>query len=256
MTARETQQATNLLFGVTDMPAFRNSTLLELKLAIEELHIRMQQTNMLEMSHQELLDMFVPKGDHEVLLKIRYMTTENFVHDTFNFKYSWSGVSLEPYAYVDLRFAMHDTATRKHPALPKHRSWTGNNPEAEAKIDNWLQRRFTLGVDYSRVNRVLEILNERCSSPQQIKFLWPSIMSLCKMRDDTRQLASAMEAARTPHTIPALSPELRQACRKTAGAIAVANLLGEPPDDVTPEVTIACAGIKVTEEGLGTWTSF
>jgi hypothetical protein len=235
------------------MPAFSETAMSSLNAAIAELYYRMQQTNMLELSHQELLDMFVPKGDHEVLLKIRHMTNEHFVNDSFN--YLWACLPHKVSAW-ELRFQMHDTEGSKHPALPKHRNWIGGSHEAVTKINNWLQRRFTMGVDYSRIKQVLEILNKRCSNPQQIKFLWPSIMSLCKMRADMRGIAAAMERARTPHTIPTLSPELRQACRKTSGAIAVANLLGEPPDDVTQEVTISCPGISVTEEGLGTWMSF
>jgi hypothetical protein len=234
------------------MPAFRETAMHFLYDAINSLHERMQQTNVLEFSHQDLLDMFVTRGDHETLLRIRHLTTETFANS--HFKYYWrSGEG--PGSFVELTFYMHDTDDKKHPAVPKHRDWMAANPEAVARVDAWLKQRWQLGVDYSRITRVLEVLNEICSSPQQVKFLWPSIVPLCKMNTSTRALASIMESARTPATIPTLSPELRQACRKTAGAIAVANLLGEPPD-VTPEVTITCAGISVTEEGLGTWTSF
>jgi hypothetical protein len=232
------------------MPAFKDTAVRHISEAILSLYVRMQHTNALELSHQDLLDLFVPKCDHDVLLRIRHISSETFLDR--NLQVNWC----VPERPKGLTFLMHNTADKKHPAAPKKLNWFGSEHKAiVTRIDSWLERRLALGVDYSRIQQVFGILNERCSSPQQVKFLWPSIVSLCKMNDATREIAYGMEAARTPASIPTLSPELRSACRKTAGAIAVANLLGELPD-VTPEVTITCDGVSVTEEGLGTWESF
>lgn len=88
---------------------------------------------------------------------------------------------------------------------------------------DYCERRVAISRDYGLAHQTLEVLNEICSTPSQVAFLWPSIHALA----EDKQLKEMLN--KKPKSLPAVPPQLREACAKTATTITMNTMLGTPP---------------------------
>jgi len=128
-----------------------------------------------------------------------------------------------------------------------------SDPELLRDIGKWAEQARAHSLEFARADRVLRDLQEGCTSPMQVRYVWPSILSLCSAREELSELAEKIRPFKVPRTMPALHPGLRDACKKTAGIIAAAQLLPDPSPKSFPSVRLLrYADETVEEPGIGT----
>jgi hypothetical protein len=85
---------------------------------------------------------------------------------------------------------------------------------------------------------VLLQLDSLCASAAHVAFFWPSIRILAeraaKIQEASGEKIVNLVNATTKKSVPALAPDLRQACKETAEIITAAHILGKPSS--TPDL--------------------
>lgn len=129
------------------------------------------------------------------------------------------------------------------------------NPEVIARIETWLVSRIKIGQDYARVKRVLDMLDDACTTVAQVRYLWPGFLILCANgTQQLKELGAQHNEYKVPSIVPALPVGLREACKRTGSTLAAAQLLPEP-EARTVDVTLGCSSVSFTEPDLGTMRS-
>lgn len=101
-------------------------------------------------------------------------------------------------------------------------------PDIVKKFTGWVEQRIEDGWEWGRVVALVDHLSNRCSSPAQIKFYLPSLLTLLKLDDDTKDLAVTLQGKSSSGFIPSIKPECRAMCRRAASLITAASLIEEP----------------------------
>lgn len=126
-----------------------------------------------------------------------------------------------------LSLHMDDSKGTSAPLIPKNLAIQDDAPsELVARITPWVIERLSIGTDFGLVKVVLARLDHECTGgPSQLRYMWPSILSLCSLDENLTPFADAIRGLRQPKSIPSLPPEWRDACRQSAATIAAALLL-------------------------------
>lgn len=100
-------------------------------------------------------------------------------------------------------------------------------PELQARFDQWLSEYVEVSRAFGLVDKVFEKLWEKCDTPEQLRYMWPAVLTLCSVKEDERlkQFGEGLREFRPPRKMPFLSPEMREACRETAATVTAAALL-------------------------------
>ena len=96
---------------------------------------------------------------------------------------------------------------------------------SSARICSWVKDRYELGFEFGRVKRVLEQLNKRLRTPEQVRYYLPAIRTLCKEQYPTLQDFANEIAEVKCERPPPLPVELRDACRVVAATITASSLI-------------------------------
>jgi hypothetical protein len=197
------------------------------------------------MSHDEFCRLFI-NPDHREAFRIASAFAKMpryYREDAIT--YRWP---LRDSGKVDLAFKLMGNASTLVPNEPKIQA---DAPHGVVNaIDEWLNQRLQLGVDWGRVLACVDAMNTQCRTSTQVRYLWPSILSLTKIAG--LDSSAKIEEYKEPSVIPTLDPGLRAALQKTAGTIATAALLNDPPEfDLDGKVQITYNGSRqILEDGL------
>jgi hypothetical protein len=197
------------------------------------------------MSHDDFCKMFI-NPDHREAFRIAsaFAKMPRYYRES-SITYQWP---LRVAGKVDLGFKLMGDAQTLVPNEPKIQA---DAPDGIVRaIDEWLDQRLQLGVDWGRVLACVHTMNTQCRTSTQVRYLWPSILSLTKMAG--LDSSAKIEEYKEPSVIPTLEPGLRVALQKTAGTIATAALLNDPPEfDLDGKVQITYNGSRqILEDGL------
>jgi hypothetical protein len=119
-------------------------------------------------------------------------------------------------------------------------------------VDAIAKQRETL-IDFEKSKKLLELLDCKCSTPGQVRYLWPAVQSLC-FGEDLEHLKARIGVHKAPRTPISVSPEIRELCRYTSGIITAASILPDEPTVARPHGTIEVRPdeFQIKDDVLGT----
>lgn len=196
--------------------------------AITALFNRVLSYNPPPLTHENILTMFVPEGDRDVLKRAHIVGADNYLKNSFEVQ--WAGYCLH------IEMNSHGVDHRRGLAPRNPYMQDDAPPELINSLEAWVKRRVAIGTDFSRVNVVLHSLNEICTQPTQMRYAWPSIVALAGMSNVTRKIGNTMDRFKQPRTIPR-TQDLRHPLQMASATVASALLL-EVPSPCAHEVTI------------------
>lgn len=179
-----------------------------------------------DMTHDECINLVAPPDHVDILKKATefasVVASESWM--TLNVPAPIDGVEAG-YAKVMLYMRTHDE--KKPPLMPRYPEWQPG--QAGAKVIAWLTKRFEIGRRFGTVQHVLYTLNMDCETGQQLRYMFPAVLHLCKDGRNPR-MDRWMEkfAAYKPckHT-PVVSPELKRAIQDSGALLTSVALIGE-----------------------------
>jgi hypothetical protein len=190
----------------------------------------------ISITHDELLELFAPPEHWELLRTAADIAEVNAVSNYKTIKFTDDRLRDVCFQnHVTLCFTANDVGG-KAPLMPLNNNLLRTNTALVDKLVAWITSQVTLGYEYGVTAALLNWLSENCDSPKQIRYLWPTLLTLCALSENTKELGDNLREVKAPQSLPALPPEVRDALRSSAKTIAIASLIGadqavepEPP---------------------------
>lgn len=231
--------------GVT---AFSYNQMQYLKAAVKELAIRMQVT----LEHptirpHQAVNLLARPEHRDMLNKVGKIAAVHTYYSPPAVELMWP---TEP--PVKITFCCSDASCSylpKKPALQKDA-----DPEIVALVTQWVTHTVNVARDFGRVCFVLDRLNELCGTKVQFRYLFPSIVPLCRMNEEMTKVAEAIGPFRVPKNLPPVPIGLRDAARLAAATITSAMLLEPATGEKQKTVQIGIEHPK-WEEACGKFDS-
>ena len=225
------------------MPAFSYAVKGEIENNIRIMYARLRAVSFKSLTNDDFLRLFVPAVDREMYGKMIGKVQPIHCHA----HYEWL-------TGTDLVFTLRGAGG----LIP---TCMALQPDAPADlldaITKWTQQGGDASGDCGRVMKLFEVLNEKCSK-QQMRFLWPSILTILGLNDEKtnlKQLAIEMQELKAPKKPPELPMGVMQACRRTSETVAMCSLIPHDvlsrPTDEGAVVLRTLASRSYSEPGLG-----
>jgi hypothetical protein len=224
------------------MSAFSYGAKNQIRQNIAALFERVRAVSKTPLTHEQFSSLFIP-AEHRGMYREMAQLASGWSHNSTSVK--WGSVTL--------KFAMNNWDAKRALPIPRDVALQHDAPaELVSDITSWAANGGDVSGDYGRVMALFDYLNDNLTKGQ-IRFVWPSILTVLGVTDIMSETLKDLQEIRVPSKPPELPRGLLAICRKTAGAVATASLI---PADVEPfkegEGYIEVAnGQKYTEEGLG-----
>lgn len=223
---------------------------------------RLASLNPLTLTHDEFLELFADEGDRHILRTAATVASISsqggFHHGTLK-----SEALNEKLRTRSCRVMFTVNIKDSYaPLLPRCDVVRPDAPEhVMSKLTNWVVTTAQNNMEVNRVSRLLWWLHNNCQGASQVRYLWPSIITLCSMDETNENLqnfANRLRELRRPQSLPSMPPEVRDAFKKTASIVAALSLLpNTTPEPVAPpEVSVQILGNDAClNEGALGWIS-
>jgi hypothetical protein len=215
---------------------------------IETLHARMRSLNRLGFTHDEFLALFAPKEHWEILKTASDVADVKATGGDHLGNFRHHALTAED---ADMYFDVNGDGA---PLMPRNHTILKKAPkELLDRLATWVNREIEVAYGFSRTAALIQWLDANCATRQQIRFIWPSIVTLCSLMIDTAELGDRLREFKPCKALPHMPPEVRAACKSTAGVIATAMLLPVEKDLFMAPVIVrmVTAAAHVNEGALG-----
>ena len=184
----------------------------------------------LALSHDEFLELFVAPEHRRGFMEVAQLVNDDYT------RIGRVMYELELYGVVALEITLKELDGIKPPFLPSSVTGciiplgelcvpvTSEVTGCNARICSWTKDRYELGLEFGRVKRVLEQLNKRLRTPEQVRYYLPAIRTLCKEHPSLQDFANEIAEVKCARP-PPLPVELRDACRVVAATITASSLI-------------------------------
>ncbi len=211
--------------------------------AISSFHSRLAAIDRYPLSNEEFLTMFVKEELREPWAKVAEHFHQHGVNCEFSIVLKRANNPESYHLCLDVQ---------EMNFLPLQQFKVLNVSE---EFGAWLERRIELGFKFGRALKVLSMLNGACSSPRQVRYYWPIVMSLAQ---EAGFSSRDMEPLAEPdgRRAPPLDVALRAACQDTAALLTAASLVEPRKREPFPmEITLNNwrNHQTVREDGLGSY---
>jgi hypothetical protein len=115
---------------------------------------------------------------------------------------------------------LHERSSIAQPVTPRVTA-----EHLTVRISNWLIEHVQTLKLFARAEYVLKELDKACTSPAQMRFMWPCVLTLCNQNSMLDNVASRIREFKAPRTIPSTTPELRALAKEAAGPITAASFI-------------------------------
>lgn len=193
------------------------------------------------MTHRECLELVAPPQHIEFLMSATewadVSSHENEMSVTV--PYEIDGVF---HPMVDLKMRTH--AGKEPPLRPRLPRWHAVDDRLQKMVITWVDHRLATTRMAAAVEWVIEELALRCDSGQQVRYLWPAIMHLCKLSESEHTLrwVDKNGAYRAVKSTPHIGPHLRKALHATSEWLTKASLI-----DTIEEPRMGQVGITMSQ---------
>jgi hypothetical protein len=203
-----------------------------------------------DLTYDDLLNLIAPEEKHVFLRGVRHHAAlGRYDAATTGF------LSIDGDSIFTLKINGND---RDAPLIPRQakiqESWFNGSEKAE-QFKRHLRERIEVLQDWGRVLTVFNGLNDICTTPAQVRYMWPSVLALLDVAglDDLRSKIAPFKVPGTGSLPPCPLP-LRVAIKKSSTTIAMASLLPKLEDQEPPEqnvtIEIQQQSTKFHDEGL------
>lgn len=200
------------------MSVFSSRRIILLKDNVLKLRNRMLEAQPdLELSHDEILEMFVKPEHREILANVGQIVKLQ-TGGIINTKLQLPAVEVNIYMHTN----------RENPGFPllEYAGQDANlQNDAGVRLCSWAAREVRIRQEWDMVYAVLLALHEKCETAQQMRYFWPQILGLLGMSDDLAPAVDKLRAFKAPPSVPLLNRALCQACKDTALTVTKALLL-------------------------------
>jgi hypothetical protein len=201
-------------------------------------------------THEEFLSAYAPP-EHWTLLRdadeIAHVYSAGSVHVGRIFDERLR--ELAPSNEASILFCVSEVNGRA-PLRPRNDRILDTCPQhVRDKLTSWVIEQVKVGYDFSRIRMLLHWLNNNCNSPYQARYIWPSVVALCALSEETKDFGHKLREVRPPRALPHISQDIRAALKLSAGTVATASLL--PPAETAPffPVSLRLQGFTAKKEG-------
>jgi hypothetical protein len=219
----------------------------ELDRAIDTLRERMKRLNRVQFTHDEFLALFAPK-EHWDILKTAADVADITAAGGLHVSEYTNG---SPVGEMTISFVVSAAAA---PLMPRNKSVLPHAPkELIDRLDAWVAVEIEIGYGFARAKALLSWLEANCTTKDQMRFLWPSLLALCSLRPYLADLGDRIQEFKPQRSLPEMPMEVRAACKSTSGIIASAMMLPaeEEPYNFPVEALLASVTNGVQEGALG-----
>ena len=179
---------------------------------------RMLSIHEVEINPRDVVEAIVPSDEREILLSAKRLGMRPEVyHSNVAFEYRGNRIRIDCSTCAPLPkyvVTKDQTLLPEYPFADTLKSWADNI------ID--VQMRFAMG------EHVLNLLNDTCASPKQVRYFLPGIVTLLKI-GGADEMAAKLSGASVVRNPPALPSGSRQAVMDYNALIAQASLLPDRP---------------------------
>jgi hypothetical protein len=208
------------------MACISRNNLSSLTYSIGILKVRHRTLYPISLTHDELLELFAPPEHWELLRTAADIAEVRAASNYKTIKFTDDRLRDTCFQnHVTLCFTANDVGG-KAPLMPVNNNLLRANTALVDRLVAWSTSRVTLGYEYGVTAALLNWLSENCDSPKQIRYLWPSLLTLCALNEQTKELGDNLREVKAPQSLPALPLEVRRALRSSAKTIAIASLIG------------------------------
>lgn len=205
------------------------------------------------LSHDEFLALFAPPEHHKMLKEAAEIAQVDsnggyhnvaFSHERFKTAFGSETVHLCFHLRPQNGLA---------PLMPRNTVILSTAfPETLERLADWVIERVKINTSINRAKAVLSWLANNCSTANEVRFLWPTLIAVASLHDDTKDFGHKLREVRAPKSLPAIPFEVKAGLKASAGAVASAMLLGNPEPFSAP-VTVSINRVDVSrrEGALG-----
>lgn len=246
----------------TDALSFQHMN--DFTIYIEKMHAKHRLHEQSPFTHDDALHLLVEAEDHAAVMAAARLYTPGQLPSAV-----WLSPYCEPVSlYVETQiklgggrdwgFPNYSGGTYQNIVPPSCRAGAETcfaksaPPELVDRFNEYIDQKARTALEYGLVHKTLQVLNELCTAPSQMAFLWPTIKVMAKA------LSPKHEALfdKKPKTVPGVSPGLRLACQTTATTVMMNQLMSEPPtSNEKVFVTFHNPRLVVAEGPLGAYTA-
>ena len=171
------------------MPAFNKNRSFQLKQIIRRLGNRIINAHRVELTSDEMLELYTKEEDREILTKVFSLVQMSDTTRSWSHNYHLEKGTVQLNIWID-----HTTGDKKWlvPRYAKQGPVDGASPELRAKLDRWVKKRIALGLECAMIDAVFDELNWRCSAAA-MAFFMPAIGSLLDMIEDDAKASAQRE---------------------------------------------------------------
>jgi hypothetical protein len=109
--------------------------------------------------------------------------------------------------------------------VPRKPVWQDlGHPKLE-ELRTWAVERIETKFKWGLVNKLLKVLNDKFSSPAQLRYAWPAVLGLMRTSTAFDDLIPQIEEFKRPAVMVDLSPELRAVCQECSQIVATGLLM-------------------------------
>jgi hypothetical protein len=145
---------------------------------------------------------------------------------------------------------LHDVGGLKHPLVPRNIRFNyGGEKELVCRVTSWVNWRWEIMVAFGRTQLVLEMLNEICKTPAQVRYYFPAVLTLISS-EYPDLLEKTNQKPKTPP--PPLPIALRHACRHASATITASTLIEPGDGSIDAPIEITVTGEYRVPDELGT----
>lgn len=200
----------------------------------------------IHLTHDDVLHLTTPEEHHDTLRKAASVALVSYDEEFFQI-----AVPTAKYGILAIHFAMlnvDDTFAPLPPRFPSYIVATPQGEDAREKLHKWIEWKAEVGREFGIVNYALSVLASKCSRPEEVRFLFPSILALCAPQGDEEENAhlkafhERVQDFVAPRHLPALSQPEKMLIREAAGYLSAASILPSKvtsDEETKPEVSVA-----------------
>ena len=222
--------------------AIDSYTLQGMRFNIGLMAARMAAIRPLHLTHQEVLDLVAPPEHHTILREAADVAAISNEHDAFSVS-----VPTTKFGIIGVSFLMRTIDDIVAPLRPRHPQYftTPVSEGTRTKLHAWIDWRMEVGREFGIVNYALSVLAAKCTTPQEVRFLFPSVLALCAPAgvgydNELQEYHDKVRDFITPRHTPLLNSTERKIIREAAGYVSAASVLPrEVPDDTQNTVTVS-----------------
>lgn len=197
-----------------------------LKDATSVVNCRMSWLHQFEMTHRECLQLVAPPEHIDLLISATEWANVNTYESSMEVKIP---ATVDGVDHPEISLTMRTHAGQEPPIRPRAPRWRAAPPEVQLKAIKFAEHQLAVDRLTSLTKHIIEWMEDKCETGQQVRYLWPSIMHLCKLSgsEHVQRWVDKFGAYRAVKSAPHVPLYMRKAIQQTSELLTKAALLDE-----------------------------